>query len=68
MEEEDFELLKKAPMTLWPLILDIIKERREYDYLIKIEAQKMEFLKKKYAEVIQKQEQALENRQQEQQQ
>lgn len=67
MEDEDFKILNHSPMLLWPLILGIIKERREYDQLFKIEAKKMEFLMQKYAEVIKKQKHILGIEQQEQQ-
>lgn len=59
MEASDLAILECAPMKHWKLILDLIKERREYELKFKIEARKTELLRRKYEEIVKKQEQAL---------
>lgn len=59
MDAGDFRVLENCPIILWPLITKLIQEKAKYEAELENEAKKAELIKKKYMEVIEKQEKVL---------
>lgn len=59
MDADDFAILEHSPMIQWPLILKLMREKEKYEKKMEIDAEKVDFIQKKYMQIIKKQEQEL---------
>lgn len=56
---DDYVILQNSKISQWPLLTKLITDRIEYEDRMKFELKKMEMLRQKYMEIIEKQEQIL---------